>query len=42
MRFGRKVHRGDLLVAKKGPTHTTNDDVDNDTKWNEEAGLESS
>ena len=42
MRFGRKVHRGDLLVAKKGPTHATNDHVDSDTKGNEEARLESS
>ena len=34
------MHRGVLLVAKKGPTHTTNDDVDTDTKGNEEARLE--
>ena len=40
--FGRKVHRGNLLVAKKGPTHATSDDVDTDTKGNEEARLESS
>ena len=41
MSFGRKVHRGVLLVAKKGRTHTTSDDVDTDTKGNEEARLES-
>ncbi len=40
--LGRKVHRGVLLVAKKGRTHTTSDDVDTDTKGNEEARLESS
>ena len=39
MRFGRKVHRGVLLVAKKYPTHTTSDDIDTDTKGNEEARL---
>lgn len=39
MRLRRGVYRGDLLVAKKGRTHTTSDDVDTDTKGNEEARL---
>ena len=40
MRFRRKGYRGVLLVAKKGCTHTTSDDVNTDTKGDEEARLE--
>ena len=32
-------YRGDSLVAEKGRTHTTSNDVDTDTQGNEEARL---
>jgi hypothetical protein len=40
MRLGREVYKGVLLVAKKRGTHTTSNDVDTDTKGNEETRLE--